>query len=373
MATAFAFDDEHEHLRASMRRFCESRSPSTEVRRLMATTEGYDPSVWAQMGGQLDVQGVAIPQRFRGAGLGHVELAIVLEEMGRVLFCTPYFATVVLAANALLCSGDDDACDAYLPGIATGETIATLALVEDGGRLDEHGVTLAARRSNGRWTIDGHKSFVLDGSVADLVLVAARSAAGVCLFAVDGEAEGLTRAALPTLDQTRKLARLEFRRTPARLIGTNGGGWPGLAATLDLAAVALAAEQVGGAQRCLEMTVEYAKVREQFGRPIGSFQAVKHRCADMLMQVESARAAAQYAAWAASADSPELPVAASLAKATCSEAYSYVAGQTIQLHGGIGFTWEHDAHLYFKRAESSRLLLGDVAHHRELLAQRISL
>jgi alkylation response protein AidB-like acyl-CoA dehydrogenase len=366
-----AFSEEQEELRGSVRRFCESRSPSAEVRRLMETAEGYSPPVWTQMANQLGLQGLAIPEEYGGAGFGAVEQAIVLEEMGRSLLCAPYFATVAMAANALLTSGDEDACRAYLPGIATGETIATLALSEDTGRWDEEGVTLRAERSGDGWALDGHKSFVLDGAIATLVLVAARTWSGVSLFAVDGAARGLTRTPLETLDQTRKLARVEFARTPARMVGDVGGGWSGLSRTLDLAAIALAAEQVGGAQRCLDMSVEYAKVRYQFGRPIGSFQVIKHRCADLLLEVESARAAAQYAAWAAVEESAEVPVAASLAKATCSDAYFRAAADNIQIHGGIGFTWEHDAHLYFKRAKSSQLFLGDAAYHREHLAQRM--
>ncbi len=365
------FSEEQEELRGTVRRFCESRSPSPEVRRLMATDDGYSPQVWELMASQLGLQGLAIPERFGGAGFSHVEQAIVLEEMGRVLLCAPYLASVI-AVNALLESGDEDACAAFLPSIASGARIVTLALAEDSGRWEEDAVTLNAERSDSRtWVLDGHKSFVLDGGIANLVLVAGRTWSGISLFAVEGEAEGLSRTSLPTLDQTRKLARLEFARTPARLVGTEGEAWPGLARTLDLAAIALAAEQVGGAQRCLGMSVEYAKVRYQFGRPIGSFQAIKHRCADMLLQVESARSAAQYAAWAASEGSPEVPVVASLAKAICSEAYFYAAAENIQVHGGIGFTWEHDAHLYFKRAKSSQLFLGDAAHHREHLAQRI--
>jgi alkylation response protein AidB-like acyl-CoA dehydrogenase len=195
----------------------------------------------------------------------------------------------------------------------------------------------------------------------------------VSLFAVEGDASGLTRTPLSTMDQTRKQARLEFSGTPARLIGGEGAAAGALARTLDLAAVALAAEQVGGAQRCLDMSVEYAKTRIQFGRPIGSFQAIKHKCADMLLEVESAKSAAYYAGWAAAEDSDELPVVASLAKSYCSEAYFHAAAENIQIHGGIGFTWEHDAHLYFKRAKSSELLLGDPSYHRELLAQRIGI
>ena len=214
---------------------------------------------------------------------------------------------------------------------------------------------------------------MVDGHNADLVLVAGRTDKGVSLFAVERGAAGMTATPLATMDQTRKQARIEFASTPARLMGEEGGAAPVLSRTLDLAAVALAAEQVGGAQRCLDMAVDYAKTRIQFGRPIGSFQAIKHKCADMLLEVESAKSAAYYAGWAAAEDSEELPVVASLAKSYCSEAYFHAAAENIQIHGGIGFTWEHDAHLYFKRAKSSELMLGDPSYHRELLAQRIGI
>lgn len=371
MPTTLAFTDEQEELRRTIRRFCEQQSPSTEVRRLMASTEGYNPAVWDQMAGQIGLQSLIIPEAYGGAGLGYVELTIVLEEMGRTLMCSPYFATVAMAANTLLACGDEEACATYLPGIATGETIATLALTEDSGHWTEAGVQLRAERSGSGWLLDGHKSFVLDGAIANLTLVAARSSSGVSLFAVEGEASGMRRTPLPTLDQTRKLARLEFARTPARLIGGEGQAWPAIARALDLAAIALAAEEVGGAQRCLDMSVDYAKVRYQFGRPIGSFQIIKHKCADMLLQVESARSAAQYAAFAVAEDSSEVPAMACLSKAACSDAYFHNAAENIQVHGGIGFTWDHDAHLYFKRAKSSQLFLGDSAYHREQLAQRI--
>ena len=214
---------------------------------------------------------------------------------------------------------------------------------------------------------------MLDGHTAGLILVAARSDAGLSLFAVEPDAAGLTRTALATMDQTRKQARLEFASTPATLVGRDGGAAEGLEKTLQLAAVALAAEQVGGAQRVLDNAVDYAKNRMQFGRPIGSFQAIKHKCADMLFEVESAKSAAYYGAWAAATDDDELALAASLAKSYCSEAYFHCAAENIQIHGGIGFTWEHHAHLYFKRAKSSELLLGDPAYHRELLAQRLGI
>jgi alkylation response protein AidB-like acyl-CoA dehydrogenase len=369
----FAFSEEQEELRRAVRRFLQEKSPETEVRRLMETTEGYDPSVWSQMADQLGLQSLTIPEEFGGSGFTHVELIVVLEEMGRALLCAPYFSTVALAANAVLTSGDDGAKKYLLPGLASGEVIGTLAITEDNGRWDFGGISLSAKKGAEGWVLDGHKMFVLDGHVADLILVVGLTDKGVSLFGVKSDAEGLTRTPLPTMDQTRKQARLEFEGTPAWLIGKSGEAEEGLSKTLDLAAVALAAEQVGGAQHCLDSSVEYAKTRIQFGRPIGSFQAIKHKCADMLLEVESAKSAAYYSGWAAAEDSDELPVVASLAKSYCSEAYFHAAAENIQIHGGIGFTWEHDAHLYFKRAKSSELLLGDPAYHRELLAQRIGL
>jgi alkylation response protein AidB-like acyl-CoA dehydrogenase len=369
----FAFSEEQEELRRTVRSFLEDKSSSPEVRRLMETTEGYDPAVWSQMANQLGLQGLAIPEEFGGSGFSYVELVVVLEEMGRALLCAPYFSTVALAANTILHSGDDAAKKELLPGIASGETIATLAFTEDNGRWDAEGITMTASKAGDGYTLDGHKMFVIDGHTANLVLVAANTGEGISLFSVEGDAAGLTRTPLTTMDQTRKQARLEFSGVPAKLIGTEGKGWDTLSRVLDLAAVALAAEQVGGAQKCLDMSVEYAKVRVQFGRPIGSFQAIKHKCADMLLEVESAKSAAYYAGWAAAELNDELPVVASLAKAYCSDAYFHAAAENIQIHGGIGFTWEHDAHLYFKRAKSSELLLGDPTYHRELLAQRIGI
>jgi alkylation response protein AidB-like acyl-CoA dehydrogenase len=369
----FAFSEEQEELRSAVRRFLEDKSPEIEVRRLMETTAGYDPDVWEQMAGQLGLQSLIIPEEFGGSGYGYVELLVVLEEMGRALLCAPYFATVALAANLLMASGDQTAQSDYLPGIASGSTIATVALAEASGRWDEEGVTLSASEVRGSWSLDGEKVYVLDGHTADLILVAARTPSGVSIFAVSRGASGLSAEPLSTMDQTRKQARLTFGATPARLVGNDGAGWPALSHMLDLTAVALAAEQVGGAQKVLDMAVDYAKVRVQFGRPIGSFQAIKHKCADMLVEVESAKSAAYYAAWAVADHSDELPVVASLAKSFCSEAYFHAAAENIQIHGGIGFTWEHPAHLYFKRAKSSELLFGDPYYHRELLAQRIGI
>jgi alkylation response protein AidB-like acyl-CoA dehydrogenase len=367
----FAVSAEQRELRDSVRRFLADRAPLPRVRELMETTEGIDQQVWLQAGAQLGLQGIAIPEEYGGSGFSFAEQAIVLEELGAALYGGPYLASAVLAATALLASSDSEARRDLLPGIASGQTIATLAFTEDDGSWEPEAIRLSAARSGRGWVIDGHKSFVLDGHTAHLILAVARTGAGLSLFAVDAAAAGLARAALPTLDQTRKLARLEFASVTGRLVGAPGDASAILARTLDVAAIAQAAEQLGGAQRALDMAVEYAKIRHQFGRPIGSFQAIKHRCADLLLEVESLRSAVAYAAAAVAEDSGEVPVVAALAKAYASEVYFHVAAENIQIHGGIGFTWEHDAHLYFKRAKASELFLGDSSYHRERLAERI--
>jgi alkylation response protein AidB-like acyl-CoA dehydrogenase len=367
---------EQEELRASVRRFLADRAPMSRVRELMEDGE-TDWAVWEQAGTQLGLQGLAIPESYGGAGFSFAEQAVVLEEFGAALYGGPYLASTVLAARALLASPDEGARRGLLPDIASGQTVATLAFTEDGGSWDPVAIRLSATKDgpgvNGAWRLDGHKSFVLDGATAGLILVAAATDAGLSLFAVEGDADGLSRVALPALDQTRQLARLEFAGVTGALIGSPGDGAAVLDRALDVAAVALAAEQLGGAQRALDMAVEYAKTRHQFDRPIGSFQAIKHRCADLLLEVESLRSAVGYAAAAVAEDSPEIPALASLVKAYASETYFHVAAENIQIHGGIGFTWEHDAHLYFKRAKASELFLGDGAYHRERLAARIGL
>jgi len=369
MSAAFAVSEEQQEFRAMVRRFVEERSPETAVRAQLPGERGWDPALWKDMAGQLGLQGLIVPEAYGGQGFGATELAIVLEEMGRRLVCAPYFATTALAATALIESGDEDAMAATLPGIAAGEVVATLALAEPSGRWDEAGVEATARPDGAGFRIHGSKLYVLDGHTADVVLVVARGDAGVGLYRVAGDADGLTRTPLATLDRTRRQARLDFDGVEAQRVGD--GGWPLIASVLDRAAVALAAEQVGGAQACLDMAVAYAKERVQFGRPIGSFQAIKHKCADVLLEVESARSAAYYGAWCAAEDRDELPAVAALAKATGSEAYLQAAAENIQIHGGIGFTWEHPAHLYFRRAKSSDLLFGDASHQRELLARRL--
>ncbi|MCP4958834.1 MAG: acyl-CoA/acyl-ACP dehydrogenase [Actinomycetia bacterium] len=367
----FAFTEEQEELRNIVRSFLEDKSPESAVRDLMETENGYDDAVWSQMAEQLGLQSLIIPEEYGGQGFGYVELIVVLEEMGRALLCAPFFSSIV-ASNALLQSANTAAMEKYLPGIASGETIATLALAEASGRWDAEGVSVEASGDSGSVTISGEKMFVIDGAAANLLIVAARSNGGIHLYTVEGDASGLSRESLATMDQTRKQARVTFDNTPAEhLADTNN--FEMISTILDLAAVALAAEQVGGAQFVMEMAVQYAKDRVQFGRPIGSFQAIKHKCADMLLEVESAKSAAYYAGWCAAEMNDELASVASLAKAYCSEAYFHCAAENIQIHGGIGFTWEHPAHLYFKRAKSSELMFGDPTYHRELLAQRIGL
>jgi alkylation response protein AidB-like acyl-CoA dehydrogenase len=367
------FTPEQEELRAVVRKFFASYSDESQVRALLDTDLGYDTTVWKVMADQLGIQSIAIPEEYGGAGFGFGELSVVLEEAGRALLCSPLFSTVVLAATTILESDDTEAASLHLPGIAEGRTVATLALVEENGRWSEAGIEATAVPDGAGFAIRGTKSYVLDGAHADLVVVAARTAAGPSLFTVDAKERGVTATALPTLDQTRRLATLTFEDTPATLLGMEGRAWEVLSRVLNIAAAGLACEQVGGAARVLESTVDYVKVREQFSRPVGSFQAVKHKLADMLVELESARSAAYYAASAVESSSSDLPLAASIAKTYCSTAYSHITAESIQLHGGIGFTWEHPAHLYFKRAKGSELLLGSPAHHRELIAQRLSL
>jgi len=376
----FAFTEEQEELRRSARRLLETASSTREVRRAMATQRGYDENLWTRLGQELGFTSLAIPEVYGGAGLGFVELAAVMEEMGRALLCSPFFATVCLASSALLEGGTDEQKRELLPDIAAGRKTATLASTPPSGRWDAPGAAVTYRAHDGGYELSGTSSFVIDGHSADILLVVARRAAPAdgdpSLFVVPAEAVGLERRLLPTMDMTRKQAEIVLRQvhlpSSARL-GLSGSGDRTLARTLDRAKVALAAEQVGGAQRCLDMSVDYAKTRVQFGRPIGSFQAIKHKLADMFVLVESARSASYYAAWVAAHNEEELPAAAALAKAYCSDAYFHVAAECIQIHGGVGFTWEHDAHLFFKRAKSSETLFGDAAFHRAVVARQMGL
>jgi alkylation response protein AidB-like acyl-CoA dehydrogenase len=370
----FSFTDEQREFRTVVRRFLEDRSPTTAVRRQMETDRGYDPEVWRQLGQELGLTAVHIPEAYGGQGFGIGELAIAVEEMGRALLCAPYFASIVLAATAIMKAGSEEQKRALLPGIASGETIATLAFIEPNGRWDTDGITATATPSGGAFRIDGSKSFVLDGATAGLIVVVARRPGsrgpeGLSFFTVPATANGLTRRKLDTMDPTRKLARLDFAGVEAQLLGADGGASGPLQQTLDIAAICLANEMVGGAEVLREAAVDFAKMRFQFGRPIASFQTLKHKAADMLLDVELAKSAAYYAAAAADEGDDDVSAVASLAKAAASEAYMQTAIHAVQIHGGIGFTWDNDTHLWFKRAKSSEVFLGGAAYHRERLMQ----
>lgn len=364
---SFMPGEDAESLRRVVRDFLAKQSREDAVRHLMGTPTGYAPTVWTQVAQELGLHGLVIPERFGGSGASPVELGVVFEEMGTVLYCGPFFASIGLAATALTELEDEAAASAHLPGIASGATIGTLAW----GGAHPADSTLHAVAGVGTWTISGTAEIVVDGALADLVLVAARTAAGTSLFAVSGDHDALQRTQLTTLDSTRRLAELRFHNAPGVLLGGDGAAGDALRRTMDLALLYLAAEQMGGATRVLSMAVGHAATRIQFGRPIGSFQAIKHRCADMLVDVESARSAVWHGLWTAANDPDRngLPVAASLARAVVSDVYQRVATDNIQIHGGIGFTWEHPAHLYLKRAKSSQLLLGSPASHRARLAE----
>ncbi|MGI5460195.1 acyl-CoA dehydrogenase family protein [Streptomyces sp. CA-249302] len=371
---AVTFTEEHTALRSTLRRLLTDKAPSEAVRRSMESDEGHDPRLWRQMADQLGLHGLSLPQEYGGFGGGPVELGIVLEELGRVLLPSPYFATVALAGQALAASGDDTAMARWLPGIADGSLTGTLASAEESGSWKIADVAAeAVRGDTAVWRVSGTKMFVIDGHSADLLLVVARSDSGPGLFAVEGTATGVSRTRLETLDPTRRLARVDFDGVPAVRVGPEGDATAYLRTVTDLAAVALAAEQVGGAQACLDASVEYAKTRVQFGRPIGSFQAIKHKCADMLLKVEAARSAAYHALSVAGETPGELPVSAAIAAAYCADAYTHAAKENVQIHGGIGYTWEHDAHLHLKRAKSSEQLFGSPATHRGRLAELVGI
>ncbi|QNJ93316.1 acyl-CoA/acyl-ACP dehydrogenase [Mycolicibacterium fluoranthenivorans] len=365
--------EEHDALRDVMRAFLAKHSSESAVRAQLDGEPGYDESAWRTAADQIGLQSLAIPEEFGGAGYGFDELAIVMEETGRALYTGPVLSTVVLATNALLCSQDKNACEQYLPAIAAGELVATVAVTEHAAHWDPDDITVTAQPSGAGWVLTGTKPYVLDGASAGLLVVAARTPAGVSLFCVEAPADGLRIEPRDVLDLSRRFASVTFDATPAVLLGADGAGWPVLADVFDRAIVALACEQVGGTAAVLDATVDYLKVRHQFGRAIGSFQALKHRCADMLVELESARSAAAYASTAVANSAVDLSTAASIAKTYCSKAFYHVAAESIQMHGGIGFTWEHPAHLYFKRAKSAEVLFGSPSWHRERLAGLIGL
>jgi alkylation response protein AidB-like acyl-CoA dehydrogenase len=376
----FGFNDEQELLRSTARKFFENECGSDTVRRLMETPEGISPELWTKLAEQ-GWLGLVYPEAYDGMGLGLVDLVVLMEEMGRAVVPGPYFSAVLLGGLAIAEAGSEAQKKEWLPRIAAGDRRVALAWMEPSAQLGPAGVTLTAVEKGGKYTLSGTKLFVHDAHTADALVVAARTrpgagADGVSLFLVPKGTKGLEVTLLPTMDQTRKLCEVALSDVtigPDALLGAAGAGWAPLARVLDRATVALCAEMCGGAQKVLDMTVEYAKIRQAFGRPIGSYQGVKHRAADMLVDVENSKSITYYAAWALDEGAAEAPLAVSMAKAYVSDAYRRVAAAGIQLHGGIGFTWEHDLHLYFKRAKGSEFTFGDATHHRERVAQLVNL
>jgi alkylation response protein AidB-like acyl-CoA dehydrogenase len=383
----FAFTEEHLMIRDSAERFLAAASDSHAVRATMTRADGYDPDVWRRIGLELCWPALMIPERFGGMGLGFVELAILLEQSGRFLLSSPLFATTCLAIPTLLAGHNPALQEHWLSAIAAGETTATLAFASGKG-WDACSVQAIARPAAGGCYLNGVYTQVIDGAQADLLIVAARNPAslgesGISLFALAADTPGIVCTSLPTLDQTRRLARIELHEvfvSEAQMLCAPDQGWPVLRESLSIAAAGLAAEQVGGAQQVLDLTLAYIAERRQFKRTIASFQAIKHRCADMMLQVECARSAIYYAACVVqehldpegdAAVASELAMAAATAKIHASEAFFHCAAESIQLHGGVGFTWEYDPHLYFKRARASEQLLGRPALHRERMAAHL--
>ncbi|MEE4661429.1 MAG: acyl-CoA dehydrogenase family protein [Halieaceae bacterium] len=375
----FRFTEEQQMIRDTAEAFLTAESTSEAVRQAMATEAGFDAALWQRVCGELYWPAITIPEAQGGMGLGYVELAATLEQMGRFLFCSPFFASVCLAGNALLVAGSEAQQAEWLPRLIEGDT-ATLAFSGASGGRAADAVDVTFKRDGEGFVLNGEAMYVIDGHTASWIIVAARDAdapASLGLFIVPGDAAGLARRWLPTIDQTRKQAALtlsDVTVSAEHKLGDDSDASQLLVDIIDLATIALAAEQVGGAQQALDSTVAYMSEREQFGRRIASYQAVKHKAADMMVKAEAARSAVYYAACVAQEYleggplAAELAEAASVAKAWCSDAYFFNAGCGIQLHGGVGFTWEYDIQLLFKRARASEAYLGNGAWHRERVA-----
>jgi acyl-CoA dehydrogenase len=364
----FDFSADQKALRDQARKFLGEHASSVRVRRILDTDEPYDRALWRGVA-EMGWTGTAIPEAYSGAGFGHLELCVIAEELGRSVAPVPFSSTVYLVTEALLLAGSEAQKRTWLPRIAGGEAIGCLALAEGAGAPPTGAVK--TRATGGR--ISGTKAPVADGDVADVAVVAARAegAPDLSLFLVDLAGPGLTRTPLPTVDPTRSHARLAFDGAAAEPLGVAGGGAALLERVLDRAAVLVAFEQIGGAQAALDMAREYAMGRFAFGRPIASFQAIKHKLVDMYVAVELARSNAYYAAWALSTDAAELPVAAAAARVSATEAYFHAAKENIQTHGGMGFTWEFDCHLHYRRAKLTGLGLGSARRWKDLLITRL--
>jgi len=361
----FALTEEQAELAGTVRDLLRKRSGSQAVRAAVDTPRGYDEALWSVLCEQVGAAALAIPEEYGGAGFTLFETHVVLEELGATLTPSPLLGSGVLAAQALLLAGEETACADLLPGIAAGTSVAALAWAGTDGRWATDRLAVSATEGDGGWSLDGVAAYVLDGAHADVLVVLARSAAGPALFRVDPRQQGVRRTTSPAMDQTIRLATVELEAAEAEIVSADAGAF--LPTLRDVACSSLSALQVGAAQRCLDMTVAYTKERVQFGRPIGSFQALKHRMADMLVEVETARSASWAAAWSAANRDGDLPARAATAKAWCSEALSKVAAETVQLHGGIAITWEHDAQRYFKRAHATSQLFGGPHEHRRRL------
>jgi len=352
----FGLSDSQQLLKDNARKFFAAECPMAQVRRLMETDTAYDAALWSKMAEQ-GFTGIIFPEEYDGAGLGKVELILLMEEMGRALVPGPFFSSVVLAGALLDATGSPEQKKKYLAPVCRGEARSTAAILEAGANWDLASLQISA--SKGKLT--GEKLFVPDAAVADSIIVIARDG----VFIVDADAPGIEITPMTGMDFTRKLYAVQFAGTPAEKLGAPSG----LAKALDIATAALSAEMVGGMQRTLEITVEYAKTRKQFGKPIGVFQAVQHQCADMYLETESSRSAAYYAGWALEEHAPDAAVAVSIAKMYASDACRTVGNRGIQVHGGMGFTWENDLHLYYRRAKASETMFGDATFHRERIAR----
>lgn len=368
-ALALLQQADHGDLRDSVRRFLEKRCDEAAIRKAMDSELGHDPSTWRQLAEQLGVVGVDVPELFGGAGGSLADLSVVAQEIGRTVAPLPYLSTAVLTVGALLGSADEDACRRWLPSLCDGTILGAVAAAADDGSWSCPPVDAVPGPSG--WRLSGHASFVMGGEQADLLLIAARTAGALSLFAVSGDAEGLSREPMRTLDLTRRLAELRLNDVSAALVGVEGHARSVLEGARMRALAAIASEQLGGAERSLEMAVDYARQRIQFGRPIGSFQAIKHRCAEMALRIDEAESAVAWIRAASLDDGADIGLAVLAAASTCGDAFVFCSAESIQVHGGIGFTWEHPAHLYFRRARSDALLLGSPAEHREALFQRL--
>ncbi len=367
----FEFSDEQRQLGESARRFLEAKCPPAAVRAILEGSEPYDKALWKGLA-EMGFLGIVIPEAHGGLGLGYLELCVVAEELGRVLAPTPFNSSVFLATEFLLAAGSDEQKSRWLPALASGEAIGTFALAETAGAVTPRTIRLAA--ASGRLT--GVKTAVPDGDIADFAVVAARTAPGsdergVSLFLVELAGEGVVRAPLDTIDPTRSHAKLEFSEAPAEPLGPAGEGWATLGRVLDRAAVLTAFEQLGGAERALEMARDYALTRLAFGRPIGSFQAIKHMLADMYVANVLARSNGYYGAWALSTGAAELPEAAASARIAATQAFQHCAKNNIQVHGGMGFTWAFDCHLYYRRANLLAVGLGSLSQWENALIARM--